>query len=73
MVYDITEPTAATFVTYANNRDITLPADNPAAGDSGPESMSFISASDSSTGQDLLVVGNEVSGSITVYAIEVVE
>ncbi len=72
-VYEITEPTAATFVTYANNRDITLPADDPAAGDSGPESMAFVPASDSPTGQDLLIVGNEVSGSITIYAVETAE
>lgn len=73
MVYDITEPTQSTFVTYANNRDIYLPAEDAAAGDTGPEAMVFISAEDSSTGQALLVVGNEVSGSITVYAIETAE
>ena len=73
IVYDITEPTMSTFVTYASNRDIALPADDPNAGDSGPESIAFIAADDSPTGQDLIVVGNEVSGSITVYAIEIAE
>jgi hypothetical protein len=69
MVYDVTVPTAAEFVTYANNRDITLPADDPAAGDVGPESVAFIPAAESPTGEDLVVVGNEVSGTITVYSV----
>ena len=73
MVYDVTDPIDAFFVTYANNRDITLPADDPAAGDAGPESVVFVPAESSPTGEDLLVVGNEVSGSITVYAIGAAE
>jgi hypothetical protein len=73
LVYDVTEPTMSTFVTYANHRDITLPADDPAAGDSGPESMVFVAGADSPIGQEMLIVGNEVSGTITVYAIAVAE
>ena len=69
MVYDVTVPTAAEFVTYANNRDITLAPEDPAAGDVGPESVVFIPAGESPTGEDLVVVGNEVSGTITVYAV----
>ncbi len=73
MVYDVTLPHQATFVTYANNRDITLPADDPNAGDTGPEGITFVSAEDSPAGQPLLIVGNEVSGTITVYAIELAD
>jgi hypothetical protein len=73
MVYDVTDPIDAFFVTYANNHDITLPADDPAAGDVGPESVTFIPADASPNGENLIVVGNEVSGSITVYSIDVAE
>lgn len=75
MVYDITDPAAATFVTYVNNRDFTVDADlgddvsNPAAGDLGPEGLAFIPAGASPTGEPLLAVGNEVSGTTTLFAI----
>jgi len=39
------------------------------AGDLGPESIKFISATDSPSGNALLIVGNEVSGSVTVYQV----
>ncbi|MBU2871550.1 choice-of-anchor I family protein [Colwellia sp. E2M01] len=39
------------------------------AGDLGPESIKFISAEDSPTATALLVIGNEVSGTVTVYQV----
>jgi hypothetical protein len=39
------------------------------AGDLGPESIKFISAADSPTDTPLLIIGNEVSGTVTVYQI----
>lgn len=41
----------------------------PEAGDLGPESIKFISAEHSPNGNALLLIGNEVSGSVTVYQI----
>lgn len=40
------------------------------AGDLGPEGLDFVAAADSPTGKPLLVVGNEVTGSTTVYTID---
>lgn len=67
MVYDITDPAAAQYVTYVNNRDFTQDVKTSAAGDLGPEGIQFISALRSSTGTPHLVVGSEVSGTTTVW------
>ncbi|MCS5713005.1 choice-of-anchor I family protein [Herbiconiux sp. CPCC 205716] len=75
MVYDITDPAGATFVTYVNNRDFSVadPSASPealaASGDLGPEGLAFVPASDSPTGAPLLLVGNEVSGTTTTFAV----
>lgn len=68
-VYDITTPASATFVTYVNNRDFSKATTTAAAGDLGPEGMTFVPASQSPNGEPLLLVANEVSGSTTVYDI----
>ncbi len=60
MVYDVTNPAAATFVTYLNTRDGVL-------GDRGPEGLAFIKAGDSPNGKPLLLIGNEVSGTTAVF------
>ncbi|MEO1654025.1 MAG: CHRD domain-containing protein, partial [Bacteroidota bacterium] len=73
-VHDVTDPTAPKFIQYINNRDFSVAdveADLEAAGDLGPEGLVFISAEDSPNGQSLLVVTNEVSGSVSVYGIDV--
>ncbi|MDZ8170479.1 choice-of-anchor I family protein, partial [Microbacterium xanthum] len=69
MVYDITTPAAAEFVTYVNNRDVSADAESSAAGDLGPEGLAFVAAADSPTGEPALIVGNEVSGTTTVFGI----
>ena len=69
MVYDISNPRLPRFVTYVNNRDFGVDQEGGNAGDLGPEGLVFIPAADSPNGEDLLVVGNEVSGTVTVYRI----
>jgi hypothetical protein len=70
MVYDVTDPVSPLFVEYVNNRDFSVtPYDAPAAGDLGPEGVIFIDAKSSPTREPLLVVANEVSGTVTLYSI----
>ncbi|MDT0634799.1 choice-of-anchor I family protein [Spectribacter hydrogenoxidans] len=80
MVYDVTNPASPTFVHYDNNRNFAIDIEDEiddgglaagAAGDLGPESIVFIPAADSPLGDGvpLLAVGNEVSGTTTIYRV----
>lgn len=82
MVYDITRPERAAFVTYVSNRDYAVSVEDaiddgtdPAtalagAGDLGPEGLAFVPASDSPTHRPLLAVANEVSGTTTLFQVD---
>ena len=69
MVYDVTDPHQPEYVEYINNRDFTGNAEAGTAGDLGPEGILFIDAVDSPIGIPLLVTGNEVSGTTTIFSI----
>lgn len=66
MTYDITNPNDIKFVNYNNDRDFSTDI----GGDSAPEGLAFIPSSESSTGTPLLLVSNEVSGTVAVNEIE---
>jgi len=71
MIYEITNPRSPVFQSYVNNRDFSGDAEEGTAGDLGPEGIIFIRASDSPTGDPLLVVANEVSGTTTIYRVRI--
>lgn len=56
IVYDVTTPTAPTFVQYIN-----LPEDR------GVEGLVFVSAADSPTGKPLVITANETSNTVSVF------
>jgi len=81
MIYDITNPFAVSFVDYVSNRNFDadyvidtdtgeVEGDATLAGDLGPEGMKFIASQYSPTGLPLLLIGNEVSGTTTVYQLQ---
>lgn len=67
-VFNITDPTQPTFETYVNNRDTTTDLENP-SGDLAPEGIIYIKPEDNATGMGLVVVANEVSGTVAVYTL----
>ena len=60
MVYDISNPLSAQFVTYANS----TPTDR------SPEGLLFIKPDQSPNGKPLLIVSHEVTNTITIFEIE---
>lgn len=69
-VYDITNPYNAFFADYVINRNLTEGLDaGDVIGDLAPESLKFVPAEQSASGNALLVVGNEVSGTVTVWEV----
>jgi hypothetical protein len=69
MVYDVTEPSQPTFVAYEQARAFPGVYADGTPDDLGPESITFVPAGASPTGQALLLVANEVSGSVSIYAV----
>ena len=63
MVYDITNPAVPRFICHANSRDYS----DKVKGDSGPEGLAWVPASGSPGKGPLLLVANEVSGTLAVY------
>lgn len=63
MAYNITNPTAPVFSVYFSTRQYA----ESEGSDSGPEGLKFIPAEDSPTGNALLAVGYEVSGTVSVF------
>lgn len=68
-VYDISNPLCPSFVDYVNFRDFSAGVQTPQAKDLGPEGLLFISEENSPTHRPLLVVGNEISGTTTIFEI----
>ncbi|MDA0729829.1 MAG: choice-of-anchor I family protein [Bacteroidetes bacterium] len=74
LIYDITNPAAPIYQRYLSNRDFSVSNNEiamaaEAAGDLGPEGLKFISAADSPDGMPYLITGNEISGTVTAYAL----
>ncbi len=71
MVFDITDPADPVFVQYINNRNFAGDPEEGTAGDLAPEGIVFIPAMESPTGEPMLAVANEVSGTTTLFHIDI--
>ncbi|MXN89871.1 T9SS type A sorting domain-containing protein [Flavobacterium sp. Sd200] len=64
MVYDVTDPTNAQFVDYANTRLVSS-----YGGDNGPEGIVYINNEDSPNATPYIIVANEISGTLTIFEV----
>lgn len=64
MAFDVTNPAAPQFVTYANNRNFAT--NGP---DRGAEGIIFIPAAQAPLGQDLIILSNETSSTLTIFTV----
>ena len=65
MVYNITQPDSPVFVDYKNSRSTSA-----YAGDHGAEGIIYIEPTASPTGTPYILVSNEISGTITIFAVD---
>lgn len=70
VVYELTDPAAPRFVQYVNTRNFLAAPTSATAGDLGPEGAHVVPADLSPNGRPLLIVSNEVSGSLRVFEIQ---
>lgn len=72
MIYNITNPNNPYFVQYINTRNFSVTpnqANLAAVGDLGPEGIVFIPASESPNGVNMVMLSNEVSGTVALFSI----
>lgn len=66
MTFDITDLSDVCYAGWANTRDYS----SDMAGDVSPKDIGFIAASESPNGQDLVILSNEISGTVALYCPE---
>lgn len=66
-VFDVTDPSSPVYIEYVTTRNFGLPPTGPLT-DTGPEVLSFVPAGESVTGRPLVIVNNEISGSVTIWS-----
>lgn len=66
MAYDVTNPLAPRFAAYANTR-----SQAGLAGDRGAEGIEFVAAESSPNRKPLVLVGNEVSRTVSIFQVDV--
>jgi len=73
MVFNVTNPTSTYFVDYINTRNFSVtPGSGTLAtvGDLGPEGLVFVPASQSPIGKNMIILSNEISGTVSFYEVK---
>lgn len=70
MMFDVTLPTSPLYVDYVNSRNWDVNADDANAGDIAPECIKFVASADHGSGKNMILVSNEVSGTVSIYEVK---
>jgi hypothetical protein len=69
MAWDVSNPTAPSFAAYGTTRKLDVAPDT-VGGDIGAEGVTFIAGEESPNGRPLVLVGNEVSRTVSIFQVE---
>ena len=69
MAWDVSDPAAPSFAAYGTTRKLDV-APGTVGGDIGAEGVTFIAGDESPNGQALVLVGNEVSRTVSIFQVE---
>ncbi len=67
LMVDLVDPSEPVILAYVNPRDFAGDPADGTADDLGPEGLTFVSAAASPSGKPLVIVANEVSGTVSIY------
>lgn len=75
-MYNISNVVAPKYIDYVNSRNFSVSPNNTnvqngTVGDLGCEVIQFIDASESPNGTDLIIAGNEISGTLSIYSVRI--
>jgi len=75
-MYNVSNVTNPKFIDYINSRNFAVTpnatnVDNGTVGDLGPEVLAFVSAAESPNNTDMLLAGNEISGTMSVFQVRI--
>jgi hypothetical protein len=75
-MYNITNPISGRYIDYNNARNFSVTpslanVDNGTVGDLGPEVLHYVPSNESPNGADMLLVSNEVSGTLSAFGVRV--
>lgn len=75
-MYNVTDPTKARYVDYINTRNFGVAPNlanvaNGTVGDLGCEVLTFVPATESPTGGDMVIAGNEISGTVSAFSVRI--
>ena len=71
MVYDVTDPTSPTYLQYLNIRNFSVSETDSLALDLAPEGIIFVPKAESPNLRDMIIVSNEVSGTVSMFQVDV--